>query len=132
MKKILLGLGACLAFITTIKAQDIHNTQYFATPLTLNPANTGLVQCDLRASVNVRQQWNSVSSNPYNTVIASFDMATMKGKLNNGDALGVGLDVDADLERRCRHPLDDQRIAPVRCRERNEPVVPVAGGATLV
>lgn len=91
MKKILLGLGACFALITTIKAQDIHNTQYFATPLTLNPANTGLVQCDLRAAINYRQQWNSVSSNPYTTAIASFDMATMKGKLDNGDALGIGV-----------------------------------------
>jgi len=91
MKKILLGLGACTALITSLKAQDIHNTQYFATPLTLNPANTGLVQCDLRAAVNFRQQWSSVSANPYTTFIGSFDMATMKGKLNNGDALGIGV-----------------------------------------
>lgn len=91
MKKILLSLGACLAFIATIKAQDIHSTQYFASPLTLNPANTGLVQCDLRAAINYRQQWNSVSPNPYTTIIASYDMATMKGKLGNGDALGIGV-----------------------------------------
>ncbi|HTN45630.1 MAG TPA: PorP/SprF family type IX secretion system membrane protein [Flavipsychrobacter sp.] len=91
MKKILLGLGACLALITNLKAQDIHNTQYFATPLTLNPANTGLVQCDLRAAVSYRNQWSSVSPYPYTTTIASFDMATLKGKLNNGDALGIGV-----------------------------------------
>ena len=91
MKKILLGFGACMALVVSAKAQDIHNTQYFATPLTLNPANTGLVQCDLRAAVNYRNQWSSVSANPYTTVIASFDMATMKGKLNNGDALGIGV-----------------------------------------
>lgn len=91
MKKILLSLGTCLAIISNIQAQDIHNTQYFAAPLTLNPANTGLVQCDLRAAVNYRTQWNSVSSNPYTTVMATFDMATMKGKLNNGDALGIGV-----------------------------------------
>lgn len=91
MKKILLGLSACIALVTNLKAQDIHNTQYFATPLTLNPANTGLVQCDLRVSVNYRNQWSSVSSYPYNTTIASFDVATLKGKLNNGDALGVGV-----------------------------------------
>lgn len=91
MKKLLLALSTCLFLMVSTKAQDIHNTQYFATPLTLNPANTGLVQCDVRVSANFRQQWNSVSSNPYTTIIASYDMATMKGKLDNGDALGIGV-----------------------------------------
>ncbi|HQE11650.1 MAG TPA: PorP/SprF family type IX secretion system membrane protein [Flavipsychrobacter sp.] len=96
MKKILLGLSAFMALITNLQAQDIHNTQYFAAPLTLNPANTGLVQCDYRVAVNYRTQWNSVSSNPYTTVMGTFDMATMKRKLNNGDALGIGVAVYYD------------------------------------
>jgi len=91
MKKILLGVSAALVFISSVKAQDAHFTQYFATPLTLNPALTGLVQCDLRVAANYRSQWGSVSSNPYTTASISFDMATLKGKLNNGDALGVGV-----------------------------------------
>ena len=91
MKKLILGCSAFLLLLNQTNAQDIHNTQYFATPLTLNPANTGLVQCDLRAAVNYRSQWSSVSANPYSTVIASFDMATLKGKFDNGDALGVGI-----------------------------------------
>lgn len=91
MKKILLGIGAALVLIGSARAQDAHFTQYFASPLTLNPALTGLTQCDLRVAANYRNQWASVSSNPYTTGSISFDLATMKEKLNNGDALGVGI-----------------------------------------
>lgn len=91
MKKIVLVACAVLAFANFSKAQDVHFSQYFSSPLTLNPALTGLVQNDLRLAVNYREQWSSVSSNPYLTGSLTFDMATMKGKLNNGDAVGVGL-----------------------------------------
>ena len=72
-------------------AQDVHFTQYFTSPLTLNPAMTGLVPDDIRFAANYRTQWSSVSPNPYITGTASFDMAMLKGKLPEGDALGVGL-----------------------------------------
>ncbi|MGN6477741.1 MAG: PorP/SprF family type IX secretion system membrane protein, partial [Flavipsychrobacter sp.] len=91
MKKILLGVGVSMMVATSAMAQDPHFTQYFASPLTLNPALTGLTQCDLRLAANYRTQWASVSSNPYITGTISYDMATMKGKLNNGDAIGVGV-----------------------------------------
>jgi len=91
MKKLILGVSAAMLAIGSVQAQDIHHTQYFASPLTLNPALTGLTKGDLRASLNYRAQWYSVSANPYMTAVGSFDMATMKGKLPEGDALGVGL-----------------------------------------
>ncbi len=75
----------------TVKAQDIHFTQYFTSPLTLNPAMTGLVPDDIRFAGNYRTQWSSVSPNPYLTGTASFDLAMLKGKLPEGDALGAGL-----------------------------------------
>lgn len=71
-------------------AQDIHFTQYFSAPLTLNPALAGLIQQDIRLSANYRSQWASVSANPYTTMTASVDAAILKGKLADGDALGVG------------------------------------------
>jgi type IX secretion system PorP/SprF family membrane protein len=88
MKKLILALGAFFALQAT--AQDVHFTQYFTSPLTLNPANTGLVNCDWRISSNYRTQWGSVNSTPYITGTISYDMATLRGKLN-GDALGIGL-----------------------------------------
>lgn len=91
MKKILLGVSAAMMLFSSVQAQDVHFTQYFASPLTLNPALTGLVQCDLRLAANYRSQWSSVSSNPYITGSISYDMATLKGRLPEGDALGVGV-----------------------------------------
>ncbi|MBS1616649.1 MAG: PorP/SprF family type IX secretion system membrane protein [Bacteroidetes bacterium] len=91
MKRILLSLGLAIAALGIANAQDIHHTQYFASPLTLNPALTGLVRGDLRVAANYRSQWYSVSNHPYQTGVISFDMATLKNRLPEGDALGIGL-----------------------------------------
>jgi type IX secretion system PorP/SprF family membrane protein len=91
MKRILLSLGLAVAAMGAAQAQDIHHTQYFASPLTLNPALTGLVRGDIRVSANYRAQWYSVSNHPYQTGVVSYDMATMKNRLPEGDALGIGV-----------------------------------------
>lgn len=91
MKKLLLGVCAAMVFTTSANAQDPHFTQYFASPLTLNPALTGLTQCDIRVAANYRTQWATVSSNPYVTGTISYDMSALKGRLNNGDAVGFGV-----------------------------------------
>ena len=54
MKKSLLGLGMSLMLAGSALAQDVHFTQYFTSPLTLNPALTGLVPDDLRLAANYR------------------------------------------------------------------------------
>ncbi len=96
MKKSILSLGLAVAITTCSFAQDVHFTQYFTSPLTLNPALTGLVPDDVRLAANYRTQWSSVSSNPYATGTVSFDMAILKGKLAEGDAIGVGGVVEYD------------------------------------
>lgn len=91
MKKILLSVSVGMVIASSAMAQDIHNTQYFASPLTLNPALTGLTSADVRVAASYRSQWSTVSANPYITGVASYDMGVLKGKLPSGDALGVGL-----------------------------------------
>lgn len=90
MRKALLGILAlgCISLNTT--AQDVHFTQYFTSPLTLNPAQTGLTQNDWRASANFRSQWYTMG-NPYVSGTVAFDMPILKGKLPEGDAMGIGL-----------------------------------------
>jgi type IX secretion system PorP/SprF family membrane protein len=88
MRKVLLALASL--FTLQAGAQDVHFTQYFTSPLTLNPANTGLVNCDWRLAGNYRTQWGSVNATPYLTGTVSFDIATLKDKLR-GDALGIGV-----------------------------------------
>src|SRR5690606_17598419 len=88
MKKIILGLLS-MASIGVVNAQDVHFTQYFTSPLTLNPAQTGLIENDWRAAANVRQQWYTVSDNPYMSGTISFDMPILRGRLPEGDAMGI-------------------------------------------
>lgn len=94
MKKFL--FGATIVFsgmsINAI-AQDAHFTQYFASPLFLNPANTGLINTDFRVTAIARTQWYSVSNNPYLTANLSYDRQILGDKLPEGDALGFGLNL---------------------------------------
>lgn len=66
--------------------QDIHFTQYYATPLVFNPAATGFFDEDLRLSNNYRTQWSAVGV-PYQTVSVSVD-APIRFRGKSG--LGVG------------------------------------------
>jgi len=74
MKKIITStvLALCLLSVT-LKAQDIHYSQFYASPLTLNPALTGVIDGQYRIGAMYRNQWASVSNNPYVTPSISFD-----------------------------------------------------------
>ncbi len=91
MKKLLFCLGASLALSTISNAQDVHFSQYFTSPMTLNPGLTGLTQQDYRLAANYRTQWSSVNNTPYTTATVSYDMASMRGQFANGDYLGFGV-----------------------------------------
>jgi type IX secretion system PorP/SprF family membrane protein len=91
MKKVLFCLGAFLALTHTSEAQDVHFSQYFTSPMTLNPGLTGLTQSDFRLAGNYRTQWGAVNNAPYTTATISYDMASMRGQFANGDYLGFGV-----------------------------------------
>jgi type IX secretion system PorP/SprF family membrane protein len=91
MKKFYTALLASLTFIAAT-AQDIHYTQFYNSPLTLNPALTGLITGQYRVSAIYRNQWFSAANNgffnsPYQTPSISFDMPI---HLKNKDVIGVG------------------------------------------
>jgi type IX secretion system PorP/SprF family membrane protein len=56
----------------SVVAQDIHFSQFYASPLTLNPANTGNFEGDWRIANNYRTQWK-VIGNPFVTNAIAFD-----------------------------------------------------------
>lgn len=70
MKKLYLIILIVLPF--SAFSQDIHFSQYFYSPLNLNPANTGNFDGDWRFVNNYRNQWKSLSI-PYRTIGVSFD-----------------------------------------------------------
>lgn len=74
-------------------AQDIHFTQFYATPLLVSPANAGSFDGDFRFIANYRNQWATVPV-PFNSVAASVD-----GKLfvlGNFDHVNGGLRISYD------------------------------------
>ena len=54
-------------------SQDIHFSQYYCSPLVINPAKTGNFDGDYRFTGIHRNQWKSVTV-PYKTFAGSFDM----------------------------------------------------------
>ena len=71
-------------------AQDPHFSQFFASPLSLNPAFTGKFDGQWRLAVNHRDQWPSIPK-AYVTSSGSFDFGIMKDKLPKGDVFGIGI-----------------------------------------
>jgi len=85
MKKIFIVL-VIIALQGTLKAQDIHFSQFFYAPLFLNPSLTGVYGGNHRGILNYKDQWRSVAS-PYKTFAASYDTRFMYTK---NDQFGVG------------------------------------------
>jgi type IX secretion system PorP/SprF family membrane protein len=71
-------------------AQDPNFSQFFASPLTMNPALTGKFDGVYRFATNYRNQWPTIS-NAYTTATASFDMGIMKNRIPEYDQFGVGV-----------------------------------------
>lgn len=74
-----------------LMAQDVHFSQYNASPLMLNPALAGMNNCDYRVYTNFRMQWMTVSQgNTYRTVAGGADMSIGKvTKYNSFAGLGI-------------------------------------------
>lgn len=84
----LIALLCCLWVAFGANAQDIHFSQFYMSPLNLNPALTGVMNCNQRAVVNYRNQWAGVlGANAYNTYSASYDRRLPVGQ---EDYFGVG------------------------------------------
>ncbi|MDX2000883.1 MAG: PorP/SprF family type IX secretion system membrane protein [Chitinophagales bacterium] len=87
MKKLLAILSFTVCLLPAW-AQDIHFSQFYNSPLTLNPALTGNIDGKFRVGAIYRNQWKSVGS-PFKTISASFDLGIHR--LKKGDVFGVGL-----------------------------------------
>ncbi len=69
-------------------AQDIHFSQFYMSPLNLNPAMTGVMNCNMRFVGNYRNQYGSIlKENAYQTYSFSYDQKIPVGRY---DYFGVG------------------------------------------
>ena len=89
MRKIgLLIIITCL--VGTTFAQDPNFSQFFVSPLTLNPALTGKFNGNFRVAGNYRDQWPEISK-AFITSTISFDLPILTGKISDLDTCGIGV-----------------------------------------
>ena len=89
MKKRLFTLFACACALVSA-AQDPNFSQFFASPLTLNPALTGKFDGLYRVAGNYRNQWPTIN-NAFVTKTASIDFGILRNRVPDIDQFGVGL-----------------------------------------
>ena len=91
MKHLLLVFIAFL-FCHSLSAQDKHFTQFYASPLTLNPALTGAYDGKFRVYGIYRDQWRGALESPYVTTAGGVDVRwDVELDSRYKDAFAVGL-----------------------------------------
>ncbi len=92
LRLLLTAIGFLICF--WLKAQDIHFSQYYNSPLNIGPGMTGIFKGDYRFIGNYRKQWASVPVD-YRTFSGSFDMRYSHKKIENG-FFGAGILFNTD------------------------------------
>ena len=75
-----------------MNAQDIHYSQFYQSPMSLNPALTGHMPAKFRANIMYRDQWPQVPTGgtTYRTFMAGFDANLLRTK-DQYNSLGLGI-----------------------------------------
>ncbi|MEL6863295.1 MAG: PorP/SprF family type IX secretion system membrane protein [Bacteroidota bacterium] len=78
--------------LTALSAQDKHFTQFYASPLTLNPALTGAYNGRFRVASIYRDQWRGALESPYVTFASAVDVRwDVEFDSRYKDAFAIGL-----------------------------------------
>lgn len=85
---------ATLVAANEASAQDFHFSQFYNSPLSMNPAMAGSFNGDMRGVLNYKDQWKSLGST-FKTFAASFDQRMMQKKWKKG-YLGAGISLFND------------------------------------
>lgn len=89
-----LALAICVIATQIASAQDVHFSQFFNAPLTLNPALTGAIAGQQRAALIHRSQWQRLGA-PFRTFAFSYDAPLLRGRMK-GRYLGIGASAYSD------------------------------------
>jgi len=84
--------------VLQLVSQDAHFYQAYVSPLTLNPAHSGLSDGNFRIMSVYRDQWRSLVDKPFSTFSLSGDSRFKVRESNQGssDFVGVGLHFNSD------------------------------------
>ena len=102
-------LLAIVSLGSIVVGQDIHFSQFYMSPLNLNPAMTGVLNCKNRFVANYRNQWAGVlGANAYNTYSMSYDQ---KNTVGREDYWGIGGTLWGDVAGEARYGLIQARVS---------------------
>ena len=93
----------CLALID-LSAQDIHLSQFWANPLYLNPAQTGVFDGDYRFAAAYRNQWRAIPV-PYSTLTFGGD-TRFKQVFSQQSDIGLGMIFNNDVSGDSRYTIN--------------------------
>lgn len=81
----------------SVFSQDKHFSQFYAAPISVNPALTGQFSGQFRITGIYRSQWANFLDAPFNTLATSFEMRLPVSAINtHQDAIGVGVNIYTD------------------------------------
>jgi type IX secretion system PorP/SprF family membrane protein len=92
---LILTAAVCLFATKPVHAQDPRLAQYFASPMTINPAFIGKGVNDWRLLSNYRSQWQGQGAQPFTTATVSLEKNLSGNKEKNILAVGMMLLSDA-------------------------------------
>jgi type IX secretion system PorP/SprF family membrane protein len=72
-----------IAMMKSSYGQDPSFSQFFSSPLNINPALTANINADWRLISNFRDQWRGLAGSPYITGTISFDSKILQNKTPN-------------------------------------------------
>lgn len=111
MNRLVSKISVVLLLLSSLalNAQDIHFTQFYMSPLNLNPALTGVMNCKTRMVANYRNQWAAVlTANAYNTYSVSYDQKIPVGR---EDYFGIGGSLWGDVAGESRFGTTQGRVS---------------------
>jgi type IX secretion system PorP/SprF family membrane protein len=89
-KKIHIFILTLILITGDIHAQDPHFSQFFVSPLALNPAYAGKFDGTYRFSGNFKKQWPLIN-NAFTSGAAAIDFPLLSNRITEMDTWGVGL-----------------------------------------
>ena len=97
-----------------VMAQDPHFSMYYAVPMSINPAFTGMFNGNIRATAQFRSQWGTILSSEtigsYRTIMGSVEMKTNKA-FNKTDAFSGGIHFMNDMAGQSKYTINRGAIS---------------------
>ncbi len=128
MKNIYLVVCSIVIFFTSrVNAQDLHYSQFYNSPLNLNPAQVGVFSGDQRFSLSFRDQWRFVPV-PWTTFSIAYDFK--KYLTDDKHFLGLGGNLNYDRQGASKMTLTGINLGASYNRSLNASNV-ISGGIML-